>query len=81
VAIGELHRRVALNLRQYRADHGLSQEKLGEITGQHRTSIGKIERAEKDIRLSTLEQLAERLGLDPVDLQRPVTKVGTAPAP
>ncbi|MDD7454881.1 MAG: helix-turn-helix transcriptional regulator [Bacteroidales bacterium] len=35
------------NVQKYRISQGLSQEKLAELAGVHRTYIGMIERAEK----------------------------------
>jgi DNA-binding XRE family transcriptional regulator len=69
----------ASNLRTYRTRRGLSQEKLDEVVGRHRNAIGRIERAEQDIRLSTLERLAGELGLDPFDLQQPVADTAQVP--
>jgi len=41
----------------------LSQEGLAEIAGVHRTYIGMIERAEKNITLSNIEKIAKALGV------------------
>lgn len=35
------------NVQKYRISQGLSQEKLAELAGVHRTYIGMIERAER----------------------------------
>lgn len=40
-----------------------SQENLAEITGLHRNSIGRIERAEKHVGIQTLEKIANALDL------------------
>ena len=37
------------NVQKYRISQDLSQEKLAELAGVHRTYIGMIERAEKNI--------------------------------
>jgi len=47
---------------------GISQEELADRCGLHRTYIGGIERAERNITIATLEQLAEGLGVQPGEL-------------
>lgn len=49
------------NVQKYRKELGLSQEKLAEIAGIHRTYIGMIERAEKNITLCNMERIAKAL--------------------
>jgi transcriptional regulator with XRE-family HTH domain len=46
----------------------LSQERLSEITGLHRTEIGKIEHGQVDPRLITLHLVAHALNAEPEDL-------------
>lgn len=41
----------------------LSQERLAELANVHRTYIGMIERAEKNITLTNIEKIAKALGL------------------
>ncbi len=41
----------------------ISQEELAERAGVHRTYIGMIERAEKNITLENIEKIAKALGL------------------
>lgn len=55
-------------IRQVRQSRGLSQEEFAFITGLHRTYIGQIERAEKNITLKNIEKIAISLHLDPKDL-------------
>ena len=59
---------IALNIRKHRAKLHLSQEKLAENCGLHRTFIGSIERAERNITLSTLEAIAAGLNIEVVKL-------------
>lgn len=50
-------------VREERLKLGYSQEKLGERAKVHRTYIGMIERAEKNITLTNMEKIAKALGL------------------
>lgn len=56
--------RFARNLRQRRLELGLSQEMLGYVCGLHRTYIGSVERAERNISIDSMERIAIALGLD-----------------
>ena len=49
------------NVQKCRISQGLSQEKLAELAGVHRTYIGMIERAEKNITLCNIEKIAKAL--------------------
>lgn len=48
-------------IQQLRKSKGISQEKLAEYAGVHRTYIGMIERAEKNITLVNIQKLAKAL--------------------
>lgn len=48
-------------VREERARLGLSQEELAGRAGVHRTYIGMIERAEKNITLENIEKIAKAL--------------------
>lgn len=50
-------------VREERKKQGLSQEKLAELAGLHRTYIGMIERAEKNITLINMEKIANALNV------------------
>jgi len=56
------------NVQKIRKERNLSQEKLAELAGLHRTYIGMIERAEKNITLCNIEKIAKALGVDIKDL-------------
>lgn len=62
---------IADNLKRFRASQGISQEDFADMSGLHRTYIGAIERCEKNISLSTLEVLAETLGITVSELLTP----------
>lgn len=55
-------------VREERHKKGLSQEELASMAGVHRTYIGMIERAEKNITLSNIEKIAKALGIKPSEL-------------
>ncbi len=48
-------------VRKERLKQNLSQEELGSKAGLHRTYIGMIERAEKNITLENIEKIAKAL--------------------
>ena len=48
-------------VKEERREKGLSQEKLAEKAQVHRTYIGMIERAEKNITLLNIEKIADAL--------------------
>ena len=64
----DLNARVARSFRRLRLKQGLSQEEAAEKCGLHRTYIGAIERGERNITLSTLQQIAAGLRVNPLDL-------------
>ena len=55
-------------VREARIKQNLSQEKLATKAGVHRTYIGMIERAEKNITLENIEKVARALGLQVKEL-------------
>lgn len=50
-------------IRKERMKLGWSQEELAERAGVHRTYIGMIERAEKNITLTNIEKIVKSMGL------------------
>lgn len=57
-----------LMVKQYRMAKNLSQEEFAFECGLHRTYIGQIERAEKNISIKNVEKIAIALGMDIKDL-------------
>jgi transcriptional regulator with XRE-family HTH domain len=57
-------------VRVQRTALGLSQEELAERAGVHRTYIGMIERAEKNITLENIEKIAKALEISLDKLMR-----------
>ena len=51
-------------VQELRKEQNLSQEQLAELAGVHRTYIGMIERAEKNITLCNIEKIAKALKID-----------------
>jgi transcriptional regulator with XRE-family HTH domain len=52
----------AQNVRLRRSKLGLSQEALAARAGLHRTYIGSIERAERNVSIDNMEKIATALG-------------------
>jgi len=50
-------------VRSEREKRGYSQEAFAELVGVHRTYIGMIERAEKNITLRSIEKIAKALNI------------------
>ena len=55
-------------VRLERIKQGLSQEELASRAGVHRTYIGMIERAEKNITLANIKRIAKALNMKISDL-------------
>ena len=55
-------------VQEERMKQELSQERLGELAKVHRTYIGMIERAERNITLTSMEKIAKALKIDIRDL-------------
>lgn len=51
------------NLRKIRQRVGISQEKLAELAGLHRTYVSSIERGQRNISLENIERLAKALAV------------------
>ncbi|WP_333637747.1 helix-turn-helix transcriptional regulator [Tissierella praeacuta] len=51
------------NVRKYRLEKNLSQEKLAEMCGLHRTYISAVERAERSISLDNIQRIAIALDI------------------
>ena len=60
----------AENLRKARLAKKLSQEDLAELANLHRTYVGSVERAERNVSIDNIERLAVALGVSPASLLR-----------
>ena len=56
---------IGINIRHYRNALNISQEKLAENAGLHRTYIGAVERGEKNISANNIAKIAKELGVKP----------------
>lgn len=59
---------LASNVMRLRKEKGLSQERLAEEAGMHRTFISLIERRGRNVTLGVVEALANSLDVDVCDL-------------
>jgi len=57
-------------VRQRRQSLGISQERLAELAGVHRTYVGMIERGEKNITLRNIAKFAKALGISINELMK-----------
>ena len=57
---------LAANMRRFRKTSKLSQEKLAEIAGLHRTYIGGIEQRRINVSLKNIGKIADALGVKPM---------------
>jgi transcriptional regulator with XRE-family HTH domain len=58
----------AERMRTLRQAKSLSQEQLADLCGLHRTYIGSVERAERNISIDNMERIAEALKTSLADL-------------
>jgi transcriptional regulator with XRE-family HTH domain len=64
----EPHKRFGRNLKQAREDRRWTQEDLAHAAGLHATEVGRLERGDREPRLSTMVRLARALKLTAADL-------------
>jgi transcriptional regulator with XRE-family HTH domain len=60
--VSDIASRFGAQLRQVRKSRSVSQEKLAELAGLHRTYVSSVERGERNVTIETIEKLA--LALD-----------------
>lgn len=57
----DARRTFATRMKERRTELGMSQEKLAESTGLHRTYVGSVERGERNVSIDNMERIAEAL--------------------
>ena len=65
-----LPREFGARVRSARKAAGLSQDRLAELAGVHRTMVGHVERGEAMPTLGTIVRMAAALQVDPAELVR-----------
>jgi transcriptional regulator with XRE-family HTH domain len=61
--LSEVLVRFGQKLRQVREQARISQEKLAELAGLHRTYVSSVERGKRNISLENIDRLARALGV------------------
>ena len=61
-------KRFGNNIKKERLKQGISQEQLASMAGVHRTYIGMVERAEKNVTLKNMEKISKALKISIADL-------------
>jgi len=60
----DIKSRFGERLREVREKRGVSQERLAEVAGLHRTYVSLIERGERNVTIETIEKLAIALDVE-----------------
>jgi len=66
--LSDVRIRFGEKLRKVRQRVGLSQERLAELAGLHRTYVSSVERGQRNISLENVERLADALGITMAEL-------------
>ncbi len=68
MALSDVLAAFGMKLRSIREKVGVSQEKLAELSGLHRTYVSSVERGRCNISLQNIERLAQALGVTMAEL-------------
>jgi len=66
--LSDVQARFGVQLREIRRKKGISQERLADLAGLHRTYVSGVERGERNISLLNIERLAIALDVAMSDL-------------
>jgi transcriptional regulator with XRE-family HTH domain len=66
----DARRAFAARMRERRTELGITQEKLAELTGLHRTYVGSVERGERNVSIDNMERIAAALDMSLRDFFR-----------
>lgn len=69
---GVLQQRVGAHLKAIRKSRGLTIEQMAEALEVHRTYVTSLEGGRRNISLGVLERLSDALGVDPLQMLRPL---------
>lgn len=69
-----LRNRFAHNLRSLRTLQGISQERLAELAGFHRTYVSQVERGVTNVSIDNIEKLAKTLNVDAAEMLKSVPR-------
>lgn len=67
-SVADVQVRFGKRVREIREKKEISQEKLGELAGVHRTYVSSLERGQRNVSLVNIEKLAAALGVTMADL-------------
>jgi transcriptional regulator with XRE-family HTH domain len=67
----DMRKLVGLNVRRIRLERGITQERLSEISGFTQQYLSGLERGLRNPTVVTLYELAQALGVQPVELIQP----------
>lgn len=68
LTVADVLSRFGVRLRELRQRGGVSQERLAELAGLHRTYVSSVERGERNISLLNIDKLADALGVPIAEL-------------
>jgi transcriptional regulator with XRE-family HTH domain len=63
VSIVKAHKKIGENVRKFRKQRGMTQEKLAEKANLHSVYISQVERADRAITIETLLKITKALGV------------------
>ena len=62
------------NIRHIRESRNMTQEKLSDLCGLHRTYIGSVERGERNISIGNIQKIANALQVKIIDLFKGINR-------